>query len=117
MLFKSIPVDWTVIPGVKQVKVYNDEEMTSPFIALHFGEIPQGETRDFTFYVRNEGKIVTDVVVSPKGDPGAAAINLTPSSASLAADESVSMVIEIVVSPISPLEAGAITIEVSDGEA
>lgn len=117
MLFKSIPVDWTVIPGVKQVKVYNDEEMTSPFIALHFGEIPQGETRDFTFYVRNEGKIVTDVVIMPVGDPGDATVSLMPNSFNLAAGESVSVVIEIVVSPISPLETGAITLEVSDGEA
>lgn len=116
MLFKIIPVDWTVIAGVKQVKVYNDAEMTSEFMALHWGEIPQGELRSFTCYVRNEGKIATDVILAVVGDPGAALVTVAPDTFTLAADESVEAVIGILVSPTSPLEAGAITVEVSDRE-
>lgn len=115
MLFRIIPIDWTVIAGVKQVKVYNDAGMTSELTVLHLGEIPQGELRSFTCYVRNEGKITTDVVLTAQGDPGAALVTLTPDTFTLAADESAEAVLGILVSPTSPLEAGAITVEVSDG--
>lgn len=116
MLFKSIPVDWTVIAGVKQVKVYSDLAMTTELSALHLGEIAQGESRDFTCYIRNEGKIATDVILTPVGDPGAAVVTVIPDSFTLAADENVEALITVEVDPASPPEVGAVTIEVSDGE-
>ena len=117
MLFKSMPVDWTVIPGVKKIQVYTDPEFTQPTVPpIHFGEIRQGESKDFEMYVVNEGAIPTAVVIDVVGDPGAASVTVTPVTFSLAAGESQMITLVVLAAPTSPLEAGAVTVEIGDGE-
>lgn len=119
MLFRSIPIDWTIIEGVKKVEVYDDDTVTCPFIALHFGEIPQGETRDFTCYVRNDGLVPSDVQLTVVGAPAGATIALTPDFATpvpMAPGESATVEIAVTIAPDAVLEFQSVTLEVSDGQ-
>lgn len=62
MEFLSFVIDWTVIVGVKNVGLYLDDQATQPFTGpIHHGEIPQGQSRSFTVFAKNEGEIPTDV--------------------------------------------------------
>lgn len=75
----SFVVDWTIVVGEKTVKLYVDEQCTVPMVGdVHFGQIPQGETREFTFYVRNESLIPTDVVLTTTEPPAYMTAVLNP---------------------------------------
>lgn len=79
MLFRSFNIDFTVVPGVKDVKLYTDEDCNQILVApVHFGQFPQGEQRDFDIYARNEGVIPTDVAVEIVGDTSWGAVTLVP---------------------------------------
>jgi len=115
MLFRSIPVDWTVIAGAKNVKVYSDAAMTQPLVALHFGEIPQGEFRVFPFWIYNEGVVPTDVVTTVEGFPEGATLLVFPESVHLAGGEHAEGAISVALAGDAPLEFQAVTVHVSDG--
>lgn len=120
MLFRSIPIDWTIIEGIKKVEVYDDDTMTRPFVALHFGEIPQGETRDFTCYVRNDGLVSSDVLMAVVGAPAGATVALSPDLTGtpwpMQPGESVAVEIAITIAPDAALEFQSVTLEVGDGQ-
>ncbi len=118
MLFQTVPVDLTIV-GARNVHVYMDPETTILLTALHWGEAAQGETRDFSMYVRNEGGIPTDVVATIIGDVSWGTVLMTPDIMStpllLAPDEVSEVILSITPNESAALEPHAFTMEFSDG--
>lgn len=78
-LFRTFNIDFTVVPGVKDVKLYIDEECQQILVGdVHFGQFPQGEARDFDIYARNEGQIPTNIAVEIIGDTSWGSVVLVP---------------------------------------
>jgi len=114
----SFLVDWTIVVGEKTVKLYVDEECTTPMVgAVHFGQIPQGETRDFEFFVRNEGLIPTNVVLTYTQPPAYMAVTMNPEAlVSLQPNEVRPVTLTLVATADAPVDAqDSITVTGDDG--
>ena len=120
MIFRTIDIDFTVISGTKDVKVYVDQdcavELPGP---IHFGDIPQGESRDIPLWLKNEGLIPTDVIFDLiGGTPGAiitAEPNLFDTPVNTQPGEVLPVTVTITVAPDAALADYAFQIEIGDG--
>lgn len=113
----SFVVDWTIVAGEKDVKLYIDEECTTLMPGpVHFGEIPQGEERDFTFYAKNEGTIPTDIHIVVEGTPseGVTVSVVDAPITDVQPDQVVPFTVHVDVAPEAVLEAGTVTVVGND---
>lgn len=111
----SFIIDWTIVVGVKAVALFSDAECTLPLGNVHFGQIPQGETRDFTFYAKNVGLITTDVYIMATGSAEGISVTVVPQTIALAPDEVASVTVQVMAAGDAPLEPGEVVISANDG--
>ena len=110
-------MDWTIIVGAKDVALYSDPDCLTPLSGdIHFGQIPQGETREFPIYARNEGQIPTDVLINVTPAPEDVEVTVAPALLENLMPLQVQAVqIHIIAAVDAALEFGTVTVVGTDG--
>ena len=78
-VYQTIPIDFTVVIGVQDVKMYIDPECTTLVTSIHFGEVARGNTKTFTMYAKNIGDETVNLETRFYGDEGWGTAEMSPS--------------------------------------
>jgi hypothetical protein len=113
--FGSIPVSFTVVQGVKEVKVFSDDHYSQVITSLELGNIGQGERVTKDIYVMNTGKASVCVMLKFTGDMPWGTIIVQPYYwEQLDPGNGCHCVVTVVTNPNAPLNSYSISLDVTD---